>query len=66
MVWDGARGALPRDLGPGEAATVLVSVRAPRASGTFFLDFDVVQETKGWFSSRGVEMKAQRVVASDA
>lgn len=65
VVWDGARAALPRDLAPGDAATILVSVRAPRASGTFFLDFDVVQETKGWFSSRGVEMKAQRVVVSD-
>ena len=66
VVWDGTRGTLTRDVPPGETATFLVYVRAPRASGTFFLDFDVVQETKGWFSSRGVEMKAQRVVvASD-
>lgn len=65
VVWDGPRAALPRDVAPGESATFLLSVRAPRASGTFILDLDVVQESKGWFSARGVEMKAQRIAVSD-
>jgi stage II sporulation protein D len=65
VVWDGTRSDLDRDIAPGQTATFLVTVRAPRASGTFFLDFDLVQEGAGWFSSRGVAMKAERVVVGD-
>jgi SpoIID/LytB domain protein len=65
VVWDGARSDLDRDIAPGQTATFIVTVRAPRASGAFFLDFDLVQEAAGWFSSRGVSMKAERVVVGD-
>lgn len=64
VVWDGARAELSRDIPPGQSAAFTVNIRAPRASGTFFLDWDLVQEGAGWFSSRGVDMKAERVVVA--
>ncbi|HEX9437748.1 MAG TPA: SpoIID/LytB domain-containing protein [Candidatus Limnocylindria bacterium] len=64
VVWDGARAELSRDIPPGQTATFILDVRAPRASGGFFLDWDLVQEGTGWFSSRGVDMKAERVVVA--
>ena len=65
VVWDGARADLAADVLPGRSATFIVSVKAPRASGTFYLDFDLVQEGVGWASSRGVAMKVQPVVVGN-
>jgi len=65
VVWDGARAELAADVLPGRSATFVVNVKAPRASGTFFLDFDLVQEGVGWSSSRGVAMSAHPVVVSN-
>jgi stage II sporulation protein D len=64
VVWDGARADIAADVPPGRSATFTVRVRAPRASGTFYLDFDLVQEGRGWASARGVAMKVQPVVVS--
>jgi SpoIID/LytB domain protein len=66
VVWDGARGDLARDVAPGRTATFTVTVRAPRTSGTFYLDFDLVQEGVGWFSSRAVPMKVQPVAVGNS
>ena len=64
VVWDGGRADLEQDVWPGHVATFVIDVRAPRASGSFFLDWDLVQETAGWFSSRNIAMKTQRVVVA--
>jgi O-antigen ligase len=53
LILDGARTALPRDLAPGETATVSAQVQAPALTGTVVLQWDVVQETVAWFSTRG-------------
>ena len=54
VVWDGARGNLPADLAPGQAAVVALPVASPPATGTYVLELDLVQEGVAWFSSQGV------------
>jgi hypothetical protein len=55
IVWDGLRTAVP-PLGPGERATVDLSLRAPIPPGPYRLAFDVVAERRAWFSELGSEM----------
>ncbi|MGH2379190.1 MAG: hypothetical protein ACRDGT_12035, partial [Candidatus Limnocylindria bacterium] len=50
-VWDGARSALPADVGPGKQATVDVRVLPPPRAGRFKLVYDLVWEGQWWFSS---------------
>lgn len=65
VMWDGARAILPHDVQPGEELTVTVSVRAPRAEGTFVLAWDMVQEGVGWFSGHAVGTKQELVRVQD-
>ncbi len=53
LILDGARSRLPRDLAPGESATVIASVKVPTIPGALTLQWDLVQETVTWFSERG-------------
>src|SRR5262249_43526616 len=53
-VWDGVRTAAP-GLAPGEGATVDVLVRGPIPPGPYRLAFDLVAETRAWFSELGSE-----------
>ena len=65
VVWDGARAVLPHDVQPGEDVTITVTVRAPRAEGTFILAWDMVQEGVGWFSGHAVAAKHELVRVQD-
>src|SRR2546423_10156135 len=65
VMWDGARAGLPHDVQPGEAFTFTVTVRAPRAEGTFILAWDMVQEGAGWFSGHAVAAKHELVRVQD-
>lgn len=51
--WDYGRAALPHDLGPGEAASVSVPLRAPGAPGHYVVEFDMVAEHVSWFEDFG-------------
>ena len=53
IVADDGRGSLPRDLAPGESATIRLWVRTPTRSGRYVLELDMVQEGIAWFESRG-------------
>ncbi len=53
LILDGARTRLPRDLAPGEGATVTASVEVPNIPGTLILQWDLVQENVTWFGERG-------------
>lgn len=55
IVWDGIRSPLP-PLGPGQASTVNVRVRAPIPPGRYRLAFDLVAERRAWFSELGSAM----------
>jgi hypothetical protein len=53
LILDGVRTALPRDLAPGESATVAASVEVPDQPGRLSLQWDLVQENVTWFGERG-------------
>jgi hypothetical protein len=50
--WEGVRSQLPKDVGPGEAVTVLLQVETPGAPGSYVLELDLVRERIAWFSER--------------
>jgi hypothetical protein len=50
---DDGRGALPRDLRPGEEAVLTFAVNAPRRPGDYLLEIDVLQEGVSWFALKG-------------
>ncbi|HET8568895.1 MAG TPA: S8 family serine peptidase [Candidatus Limnocylindria bacterium] len=54
VLWDGERAALAADVAPGQSATVLVPIAAPRAPGSYRARVDVVQEGVTWASANGV------------
>ena len=60
IVWDGERTPAP-PLAPGERATVEAGVRAPIPPGPYRLAFDLVAETRAWFSELGSPMLARDV-----
>jgi hypothetical protein len=49
------RGSLSFDLRPAETEEVAVSVNAPKVSGEYILEFDMVQEQVAWFREMGSE-----------
>ncbi|MCA1618545.1 MAG: hypothetical protein LC795_04370 [Acidobacteria bacterium] len=53
VVNDDGRGALPRDLRPGEEAEVTFDVNAPRSPGDYILEIDMLQEGVSWFALKG-------------
>jgi SAM-dependent methyltransferase len=53
IAFDDGRVALPRDLEPGEAAEIELTVTAPAAPGRYVLELDLVQESVCWFAQRG-------------
>jgi hypothetical protein len=53
LILDGVRTRLPRDLAPGEGATVTASVDVPSVPDALTLQWDLVQEEVTWFSERG-------------
>jgi hypothetical protein len=50
---DDGRGALPRDLRPGEEAEITFAVNAPRRPGDYLLEIDMLQEGVSWFALKG-------------
>jgi hypothetical protein len=50
---DDGRGALPRDLRPGEEAEITFDVNAPRHPGDYLLEIDMLQEGVSWFALKG-------------
>jgi tRNA (mo5U34)-methyltransferase len=51
--WDYGRARLPHDLGPGEAASLELHVRAPETPGRYLVEFDMVAEHVTWFEDHG-------------
>jgi hypothetical protein len=52
---DDGRALLSYDLRPGDTAEVAITVNAPRTSGKYILEFDMVQEQVAWFRDMGSE-----------
>jgi 4-amino-4-deoxy-L-arabinose transferase-like glycosyltransferase len=50
---DDGRGALPRDLPPGEEAEITFDVNAPPRPGDYLLELDMLQEDVAWFALKG-------------
>ncbi len=51
--WDYGRARLPRDVEPGETATIEFTVRAPETPGNYIVEFDMVAEHVTWFEDHG-------------
>ena len=51
VAFEGERTDFPRTVAPGETVTVEAFVRAPAQTGTYQLEWDVVQEGLLWFST---------------
>ena len=52
--FDGLRSRLPAPIGPGDAASLLLTVRAPATPGRYVLAIDLAREGVTWFSEAGV------------
>lgn len=50
---DDGRAYLPRDIAPGDEATVRLEVASPPEPGQYEIEFDLVQEQVAWFEDRG-------------
>jgi tRNA (mo5U34)-methyltransferase len=53
LEWDFARQRLPRDLRPGERATLGIALCAPVDPGRYLIEFDLVTEAVAWFENLG-------------
>jgi 4-amino-4-deoxy-L-arabinose transferase-like glycosyltransferase len=53
VINDDGRGALTRDLRPGEEAKISFTVNAPTSAGDYLLEIDVLQEGVSWFGLKG-------------
>jgi 4-amino-4-deoxy-L-arabinose transferase-like glycosyltransferase len=53
VVGDGGRGALPRDLAPGEEIGITFPSNAPTRAGFYLIELDVLQEGVSWFGPLG-------------
>ena len=61
LTWDGLRGALPRDILPGQSASVELDVQLPARVGDYVIAWDMVQEGVGWMSQLGIASKREPV-----
>lgn len=52
---DDARAGLPKVVGPGEHAEILIAVTTPERPGSYLCELDLVHETITWFKDRGSE-----------
>ncbi len=59
VIWDGVRGRLPSSVPPSTSVTVPISVALPSGTGTYRLEWDMVQEGVAWFSQLGVQRKRE-------
>jgi stage II sporulation protein D len=59
VIWDGARGRLPSSVPQSTSVTVPISVALPSGTGTYRLEWDMVQEGVAWFSHLGVQRKRE-------
>jgi hypothetical protein len=50
ITWDGMRTDLLKDLDAGESVQLNAKIKGPEKAGEYVIDFDIVQETVGWFS----------------
>jgi SAM-dependent methyltransferase len=55
VVLDDGRAPLARPLPPGEEATVRLRITPPPTSGSYELQFDLVEESITWFAAQGSE-----------
>ena len=62
VVWDGARTPLPRDLRPGNRATLSMRVAAPHEPGSYVLMVTLVHEQVAWFEQKGAATIVRNVV----
>lgn len=62
LVFDDGRAVLPRDLGPGEEATVSIRVTRPPGPARVRLEFDMVQEGVAWFATHGSPVARRTVL----
>lgn len=53
VVWDGDRSQIRPSLWPGESRCMLAEVTAPSKPGSYFLEWDLVEENVAWFSEMG-------------
>jgi len=53
LEWDYARQRLPRDMRPGESATLAITLCAPANPGRYLIEFDLVTERVAWFEDLG-------------
>jgi SAM-dependent methyltransferase len=51
--FDDGRTRIPRDVAPGKAITVPLTITAPAQPGQYLLELDVVQELVTWFKDKG-------------
>lgn len=54
VLWDGPRGALPREVARGETVLVELPLEPPPLAGSYILRIDLVHEGVTWFSGEGV------------
>ncbi|MBP9947696.1 MAG: O-antigen ligase family protein [Vicinamibacteria bacterium] len=59
---DGPRTLLPRDVRPGESATLEATLLAPTRAGEYLLMWDLVHEHTTWFSGQGVKPGVARLI----
>ena len=60
-VFDNPRTALPAFVTPGARVHVDVRVQAPEEPGDYLIVFDLVQESRTWFSDRGIPTAGVRL-----
>ncbi|MET0624150.1 MAG: DUF1698 domain-containing protein [Pyrinomonadaceae bacterium] len=56
LSWYHAGAYLPRDIAPGESATLEIAMRAPAEPGLYRIEFDMVSEHLAWFDDLGSEV----------
>lgn len=56
VIKDGLRADLPKDLLPGQLATLPLQVKAPEQRGGYIVQLDMVQEGMAWFGEKNNKM----------